>query len=273
MDRTRLLVVALVVLGGCGSFGGNPDPGPDLDRTLTPAPIPESTLTPRDPLPPSVTGNGVADVDALVTAHTAALENRSFTLRVRISRDDETNLRLVRVEGHRRYYYRDETQAVEGTRTEFVLDRFRYTRTVEPPAGLQFGRYRGSDYADRYGQIPGETLRSYLSAGNVTVLRTTVNGERRYELRADRSPRREPDLRTNYSVRATVRPDGFVSSLEASYVRPHDGGRTNVTVTVEHTDLDSTTVDPPAWVVRRWTVAANASTPRTSTPRVQSSPA
>jgi hypothetical protein len=132
---------------------------------------------------------------------------------------------------------------------------------VESLAGIQFGRYVSSDYADRYGQVPGETLRSYLPVGNATVLETTVDGKRAYELRADRSPRQEPGPRTNYSVRATLRPDGFVRSLEASYVRPHDGGRTNVTVTVEHTDLDATTVDPPDWVVQRWPVAANASTP------------
>lgn len=267
MDRTRLLVVALVVLAGCGSLASEPEPEPT--QTLTPAPVPEPTPTPSDPLPPGVTTSGVTDRDALVAAHTAALANRSFTLRVRISRGDETNLRLLRVEDARRYYYRDETQAVEGARTEFVRGQFRYARTVESLAGLQFGRYLGADYADRYGQVPGKTLGSYLPAGNATVLRTTAGGQRRYELRADRPPEREVNPRRNYTVRATVRPDGFVTALEASYVLPHDGGETNVTVTVEYSDLGATTVDPPDWVVRRWNVRANESAPPT-TPRALS---
>ena len=83
-----------MVAAGCSAPAA--DPGPT--RTLMPA----ATATRVSPLPPGVLGESVTDVDALVAAHAAAIEERSFTVRIRTSYDDLSGFRVLRVESARR---------------------------------------------------------------------------------------------------------------------------------------------------------------------------
>jgi len=242
VDGRTLVVVAAVVVAGCG--GPAADAGPE--RTLTPVPVPDSPTATAQALPPGVASDGVADVDALVAAHAAALAGRSFTARVRTTYDGLSGSRVLRVEGARRYAYHDATVTTAGNRTEFVDGEHRYSRSTRN--GLVFELHPPANHSELYGWMVRSTLRSALPTGNATVFRTRLDGRTHYELRVDRSTHPRFEAFRNYSARATVRADGFVRAVTVSYVR----GETNVTRTVAYGSVGSTTVERPAWVEHRW---------------------
>jgi len=241
-----LAVVLAVVLAGCGSLAA--DPG--TPRTLSPAPVPEPTTQADSPLPPGLSGGGVTDVDALARAHVAALEGRSFTLQVNESYDDLSGFRVLRVERRDRYSFHDATVSIAGNRTEFVDGTHRYSRSTRE--GLRYELGPAVNRSAAYGWIVAPPVRTPLSVGNATVYETRVAGERRYEIHIDRAVHPRFDSFRNYSVRATVHPNGFVSAVSVSYVRVYQGKRTNVTRRVQYSGLGTTTVDRPPWVERRW---------------------
>jgi hypothetical protein len=243
--RTLAVVVA-VVLAGCGSLAADPGSAP----TLSPAPVPEPTTRAASPLPPGISGGGVADVDALVRAHAAALDGRSFTLRISERYDDLGGFRVLRVERRDRYYFHDATVSVAGNRTEFVDGEHRYSRSTRE--GLRYELGPAVNRSTAYAWLVALPVRTPLSVGNATVYETRVAGERRYEVHIDRPVHPRFDSFRNYSVRATVHPDGLVSNLTVSYVRVHGDERTSVTRRVQYSGLDTTTVDRPTWVERRW---------------------
>lgn len=90
MTRNRallsVLVVAVVLLAGCGGLGGDGEvltptgtDGPTTNGTAT-TPADESSLADRrvalESPPPGLNDSGIADVDALLDAHRAALDER-----------------------------------------------------------------------------------------------------------------------------------------------------------------------------------------------------
>ena len=246
MAIRTLAVVLAVVLAGCGSLAA--DPG--TPRTLSPAPVPEPTTQADSPPPPGLSGGGVTDVDALARAHVAALEGRSFTLQVNESYDDLSGFRVLRVERRDRYSFHDATVSIAGNRTEFVDGTHRYSRSTRE--GLRYELGPAVNRSAAYGWIVAPPVRTPLSVGNATVYETRVAGERRYEIHIDRAVHPRFDSFRNYSVRATVHPNGFVSAVSVSYVRVYQGKRTNVTRRVQYSGLGTTTVDRPPWVERRW---------------------
>jgi len=241
-------VVVVVVLAGCGSMAADPEPKPT--RTLSPAPVPETATPAASPLPPGLSGGGIADIDALVRAHVDALDGRSFTLRVRERHDDLAGFRVLRVESADRYYFHDAAVTVAGNRTAFVDGEYRYSRSTRE--GVQYELGPSVNRSTAYGWLVDLPIRTPLSVGNASVSETRVAGERRYEVSIDRAVHPRFDSFRNYSVRATVGPDGFVSRLTVSYVRVGQEGRTNVTRRVRYSDVGTTTVDRPTWVERRW---------------------
>ncbi|HET7325067.1 MAG TPA: hypothetical protein VFJ06_12115, partial [Halococcus sp.] len=74
------LLALSLVLAGCNAiaFGGDETPTP----RFTPAPVPtdKPTPTPVPQLTPGLTGEGVTDAFALAEAHSAVLDNISYTL-------------------------------------------------------------------------------------------------------------------------------------------------------------------------------------------------
>ena len=245
VERT-LLVLLVVLVAGCGSLVE----GTDSTPTVTPAPVPEPTTTAPSPLPPGVTGERVADIDALAEAHVAVLTEDSFTVRTRVVRGNQTGERVLRVETPRRYYYHDAMILTTGTRTEFIDGAHRYRRTTR--GGLYFSRAEPGNVTELYGWALQLPVRSYLPTGNATVAETRVDGTRYYEVRLDRETHPRLDNLRNYTARAVVRSDGLVRSLEVSYVRSSGGQRVNVTHVTTFGGFGTTTVDPPDWVVDRW---------------------
>lgn len=259
MDLRLAVVGLVVVLAGCGALGGSGGPdGPfdtetDEERTLTPVAVPEVTAEPA-PLPPGVTTAGVTDADALLDAHRAVLRNQSYTLTVRLSVDGVVSERLARVESPTRYYQREVLAGSESNVSRFASDRTVYTRSVAPNAT----RYARFDTVRPPGSQTVRESRLLLSVPTATVFETTVDGRPAFVVRGSYPVHPAASALRNVTLRAVVRPDGLVRSLNASYTRVDGADRTAVSRSFRYTDLGETTVDRPDWVAERWNVTGSA---------------
>ncbi|MEF8852213.1 MAG: hypothetical protein V5A44_06750 [Haloarculaceae archaeon] len=252
MGRLSVVLALVVVLAGCGSVvdGGTTPEEDTPTRTLTPAPVPTSA-TPTDELvtlPPGVTGDGIADPDALLDAHRSALRNRSYTLRARISVRGVVSERFTRVESPTRYYQRDVRYGTGSNVTRFASDTSVYTRST----------YDSVTRYDRFEAVipPRSTTvresRALLELDSAAVTRTTRDGHTVFVVRGTYPTHPTlPGVR-NFSLRVVVEPDGLVRSLHATYVRVEGATRTNVTRSFTYTDVGATTVERPAWVDREF---------------------
>jgi len=286
----RLLAIgALVVLAGCGSFVGTDggdggvdptDGGPDA---MTPAPVPEVTPTP-DPWPvaPGLSGRGVADVDVLVTAHLRAIRNASYEFTEWRGSANPPNATAVTypqtratVAGNSRYlvWTSNEVIRLRGTITHVA----NYTEYVDPDARRVRYRLTGQSesifaeqyvvaaaYNDLVGRSATVAILRYLTVENTDVARTTVDGQRYYAVTGfERNP--AAGSRRNLSVRALVSPEGFVRSLNVSYVTQGVGEPRRFRYRFAYEGVGETTLDPPPWVAD-W----NASRPHAPVFRPQS---
>jgi len=251
MDRRVAAVGVALLFAGCGAFGGatgaDATTGPDDATTLTPVPVPSVTDEPVT-LPPGVTTGGVADADTLLDAHRAALRDRSYTLAVRLSVDGTVTRRTARVESPTRYAQRDVLVRQGVTISRFASDRTVYTRSVSQ----NLTRYDRFDTVRPPGSQTVRESRVLLSIPAATVFESTVDGRSAFVVRGSYPVHpAAPGLR-NVTVRAVVEPDGLVRSLTAEYVRADGDGRTNVTRSFSYSDVGSTTVERPDWVMARW---------------------
>ena len=279
MRWALLAVAALVVLAGCSSLfaAGEERRGESggLDGTLTPAPVPEVTVTPtpeRWPVAPGLSRTGVADVEVLVAAHRAALANRSYTVtqwRGSASPPNET-VELFRVseaavESSRRYVaWTSRTRVRIGNGLtnvadyrEFVTGQVRRLRyLVDGHVDPIYVRRHAVDA--RFNPYVGDpavaAIRRHLPVANATVARTRVDGRRYFEVVGGRDDSRTENRR-DYTVRALVSPAGFVRSLNVTYVET-GVYPLRVRYRLAYTGVGETTVDPPAW-----TAAWNRSQP------------
>jgi hypothetical protein len=264
MRYRALAVVAVVCLAGCSGLFGEPA---EADReTLTPAPVPTATQeTEGRPLPPGVGGGGDVQLDALVTAHRAALTDRSYvwherrgTTRVNASAVGPRPVRSARVAAEDCYRFWAESYTVDlgmesrvaYNYTEYVdggvghvrletfrTDEWEYYRLPAPSAGQRIGAATGRAIG-RYLRLPAE---------NVTVSAGRVDGERRYLLAGEGAAPPALDGARNYSVAAVVGSEGLVRSLSARYrTAGIDEPRTvRYEFTLER--LGNVTVDFPGW--------------------------
>jgi hypothetical protein len=225
---------------------------PDDGETLTPAPVPAVTATPV-PLPPGVTTGGVADADALLDAHRAALRDRSYTLDVRVTVDGATSRRTARVESPTRYYQREALARQEVTVTRFASDRTVYTRS----ASATLTRYDRFDTVRPPGSQTVRESRVLLSVGNATVFETAVDGRPAFVVRGSYPVHPAAPALTNVTLRAVVEPGGLVRSFTVEYVRRDGGDRSNVIREFTYSDIGATTVERPAWVNREFNVTTD----------------
>jgi len=282
-----LAVVSLIVLAGCGSFvggggggGGGDGATDDGPEAVTPAPVPEVTPTP-DPWPvaPGLSAQGVVDVNALVDAHRAAIGNTSYEFTEWSGSASPPNATVpmfrqtratVAGSSHYLVWTASEMIRLDGAITHVA----NYTEYVDPDARRVRYRLAGQsepDFAEQYviaaayNDLVGEratvSILRYLTADDTEVARTTVDGERYYVVTGfERSP--TANSRRNLSVRALVSSEGFVRSLNVSYVTMGVGELRRFRYRFAYEDVGETTLDPPPWVAE-W----NASQPNGLAPR------
>jgi len=255
-----LAFVALALLAGCSTFapaGQTP--------TVTPAPVPENTVTTEaSPLPPGVTGNAVADIDELARAHVAVSSNRSYTWQARyvVNRVDgqrNTIRQQASVENESTYtYWTNRREAPSdspfnylGNYTEYAVPGERYTRVADGPR-WEYSRAPHESARRQIGRRAASAVHEYLWIDNASVAVTRLDGQRYYEISGtEYAPPATWEV-SNYSVRAVVSPDGFVRRLNASYVRRLGGQRERIDYSFEYTQVENTTVERPDWVGERW---------------------
>ena len=228
-----------------------------------------ATATPGTSLlPPGVSGNGVVDVDRLVGAHRTVITNQSYTWQ---AHERTTGLRgnptdanvhyAARVANESTYRYFTNHRIVWrsgrprslGNYSEFAARAARYAYYTDTENDTQYSRTDPSPARVRVGDIALSAIERYLPAANATVAVTRADGEPYYELkgRGIDTPVAQGGV-TNYTVRALIRPDGFVRSLTVRYRIAASDRPRRVSYNYSYTDLGATTVERPPWVSRQW---------------------
>jgi len=186
--------------------------------------------------------------NALVDAHLAAVQDRSYTLTVRVRVDGDRSERLFWVERPTRYYQVDRLADPRGDTAQFADGDTLYTRT-EYGGGVDFGSY--ADPSPPRSQTV-MLSRAFLQVDTVRVAETRVDGVPAYELTGQYPVHPAVSSLANFSLRAVVEPDGFIRSMNVSYVRTGAVDGTNVTRSFVYSDVDATTVERPTWVDREF---------------------
>jgi hypothetical protein len=233
------VVLLLLVFAGCGAFGGAER------QTVTPVPVPEGAQDDR--VEPAV-AEGAVDARRLAAAHRRATRNRSYVLGMRLSLEWGTQLVSLVVKDRYRYQYRTEIVDQQYTKRVYATGDRRYIHD-ERAEGAWTATRQPTPVSERLDPDPARLVEAYL-ATNVSVERPRDDCDScRVTLTATDPPAAfEPA--DNYSVRATVRPDGLVQSLTVSY---WDRSRNApVRYEVRYSAVGTTTVSRPAWVRQRW---------------------
>jgi hypothetical protein len=262
-----------------GTGTGTHDDGTTTDAT-TASPAAHSVRgagdpSTADPFAPGVSNARLTDVDALATAHAAALGNRSYVWELEY---------VESVNG---------TVTARGTETVRVASRRSFVSAVDwrgRPAGLTPVASRPS-YADgevrhrpaadgselvtyaltdlspagEQGWRASRYLRWYLSTTNASVERTLVHAETPTAV-IEGTGTAYPNAEA-YTVRAHVTRGGFVRSLSVSYRLTDDGGPpVAVQFSFRYRVGEPVVVSPPAWHDDGATSTPNETANQTSTP-------
>jgi hypothetical protein len=241
LDRravSTLAVVALLVTTGCAA-------------------------TSETGTPPGLAEGNVTDANALVEAHTNALETQSFTVETTTEIEEPNGELDVRIE---RTYRVEPSGTTEGRlvsdttlgddpperyadgNVSTELDAYRdgnvtYVRSVRGDNVT----YRRTDLFDSpvtLGTIlQRRTVNALSERRNATVRSVTTDDERRYRIHAHLN---DSQFRTNAVVNLTVTPDGLVRDLTfRRTVAVRNAKR--ITTHVRFRDVGGTTVERPDW--------------------------
>lgn len=264
MTRNRallsVLVVAVVLLAGCGGLGGDGEvltpTGTDAPTTNGTATTPTDESSPADRRvalespPPGLNDSGIADVDALLDAHRAALDERgavtvtnltidgprsslSSNATVRWGADGTISARTVNDVGRGsvevQQYTNSSVSAIRqrtaaGT-TVSVFDAGGYVRGQSGAAGL--GPYLAV----------GEFVPTAVDDGRVTLEAASV---------ADRDGL--GDNVTDFDATLVVDERGRLLSFEASVTSDTDAGVSTTTIDYEMTDRSLDAAERRSWV-------------------------
>ncbi len=270
----RVTLVALaVVLAGCPALGGG---GTSTTTQVTPVPVPSP-----DAWPPGVGPEGVEDPTALAEAHTTSVENASYTLvsnrTIRGANGSLLSLLdvTIRLAADRTYHVSARTAGpaaplllgLPPARAEFWSNGTVYLRAVPGPDGVVVNRFSPQATAGTwqywrstvaFGGQDGhayETLRGLFRAIPTEVARLegrTESGPTRFFLRGETAV--ETDFAKagtgtveDVTLRAVVREDGLVESVDLAYVRGSGAERIRVRWRIRYEAVNETTVGGPPW--------------------------
>lgn len=287
----RATLLALVVLlAGCPAFGGD---GSTATLEATPAPVPADR-----PFPPGVGPDGVADPAALAGAHSAVVDNASYTIvSNRTIRAENGSLRSLlavttRLARDRTYLVSARTDGPQGptllgsppSRAGFWSNGSVYLRAVPGPNGTTVNRFQPPDNfvatwrywrstvpfggQEGHDDVTFRTL--FRSVPTEIVSRETTAGTTRYRLvgrEALNAAFAKAGQGTIDGVRlvAVVREDGLVESVDLEYIRGGADATIRVDWSLRYENVGSTSVGGPPWPVPGEGRQASSTT-STSTP-------
>lgn len=277
---TVLLVVAAVVLGGCGgTVPGESGGGTAPTSTLTPAPIPEDTGPAGDALlAPGLSANGVFDDEALTTAHRTELTAEGFVLVrnrtvVRSNANAPGGSRTLNAVNFS-VVAEPDTEAYLLTRTERsdrewpIADSYTLISVwySDPLVRNRFVnadrvvRYWGQNHVRRGGPILDPTdaadVREDLSTVDLRVVgEERVDGTRVYRLRGSgftgtAEPTFPPLLTDAHNATMAARIDerGVVRSYTLTFDATFDGDPVEVRRSLRVSEVGTATVGTPTWL-------------------------
>ena len=263
----RLAVVAVlaVALAGCGAFSAG-EPAATPTETVTPIAVPTDTDAERLSPPPGIAPNGSVAPGALVRAHYAALDDRSFSwhLEYRRSVDEsapaggqtatnatvDTAERRLRVAANGSYHLVRRMTGMTGGAV-YADDTGKYVRN-----SLESGPGYRSDVGEldyRHHLRVGQTLGRFFSVDASTVSTVERAGRTYYRVHVTDPPRtlaegHAKQTITDYSATAYVTGDGLVRTLAVEYAYTLGDDQVTVSLRSEYRDVGATTLDRPDWV-------------------------
>jgi hypothetical protein len=216
-------------------------------------------------LPPGVNETRITNLSALGDAHERAVGNRSYTLWLDLYRPEarepggerlQRDMDLV-VAGDR-YLLRTELENESGHRQPvqtvyhdgdgwYVAEHDNattsYRRVSSKPAMV----------AREPSRLERSLVVDYLSAEETTVTQVERNGEVHFQITGDgRSSARQSRTVGNYSVTATVTPEGLVRDLAISADIRTRSGSYDARLEVTYGRFGETTVEQPDWISREF---------------------
>lgn len=261
-----ILVTGVAAVGFTDASGTAPSA--DAEPTLQ-SPTTVTEAPPGQTPPPGVTTRSVDDLNTLAAAHQRATTDRSLTVwidttsttfeggtwrRERVDTD-------VATDGERY-----EIRVSEGPRSDrqpvWTLYHDGNRSIIRDGTGqnASFRRYPTGERAVRsYIEVPtprrvaGQLVIKYLSTPTTNVTRVDIRrGGPAYRIAGSGQPRSSQlEGVSNYTVTATVTPEGFVTSLNASYTVVRNGTSFRASYQVRYGRLNRTTVTAPEWYERR----------------------
>ncbi|ESS05589.1 MAG: hypothetical protein A07HB70_02065 [uncultured archaeon A07HB70] len=278
--RSPALVAAGVVLAALVVVGLAAGVPPDVSGGVGERPTsPAADDTPAERYPPGLTEAGVADPQALGSAHEGALSNESYTLRSTRTvqtTDGDVRSRLsvtVQVDERRAFLARAETAGPaapvflgdppargvywsNGTTyaRRLTSDGERVYNTFDPVGRAGTWRYWTATVPFGGGRAgPAETYADLFGAAETRVVTTREpDGVRRYFVVGETlAPTGvEGSAVENAALEAAVTPSGVVQALSLAYEATVDGERVIVRWRVSYEAVGRTTVREPAWLDR-----------------------
>ncbi|ELZ27012.1 hypothetical protein C475_08756 [Halosimplex carlsbadense 2-9-1] len=266
MARWLALVALFVVaLAGCSALAPD-DAGPTPAETVTPVAVPADTPTETLSPPPGVAANGSVSPGALIRAHFAALDDRSFTWRLDYRRSVDRSApvggetasnvsvdvaeRRLRVADDGSYRLtRRMTGMVGGT--VYADDTGRYVRGARSNGtGYRVGT---GEPSYRHYLRTGQTLGRYFPVEGSAVSTVARDGRTYYRVHVTAPPRtlaegHAKQTITDYAATAYVTPEGLVRAVVVEYEYTLTDDRVAVSFRSEYRGVDETDLARPDWV-------------------------
>ncbi|MFC7138958.1 hypothetical protein ACFQMA_03790 [Halosimplex aquaticum] len=261
MGKRAVVLVALVLLSGCSAvpFGSDSQQGAPTD-TVTPVPVTDAdggataTATAAD-LPPGVSADGSVNAIELARAHSAYVENRSYTWFVDYDTGEQDFLGGVftrrAVVGNGSFFVQQASLGSGANTSLYVNESGGFLRSTE-----------GNETRYDLIEVPGDhsqyvfadaAIRRFLNGARFAVTTVERGGQTYYRLYTADGP--VPDTLAsssvairNYSATAYVTPDGFVRSLSVEYDRFVGGDRSDVSFRYDYSGVGESTPRAPTWI-------------------------
>lgn len=269
------LVVALLAVVGLGVAVGFGEPPASTNGTQTGDDTAESPATPspvrtsvagqpviNQPLPPGITPNGLADIEALGRAHADAVEGRSYTLSRTVVWTDIRDQEVVTVERdidmtvEGAQYRIDTDDMVAGNRTQVgVLYHDGQNSYVAPNDRADTGyRQVGELEQTELFSPPPSTVTASLVETRLSTPTSNLTGtvERDGETLYRLTGRGEPEWPAvgggdEYNVTALATLSGFVQRVDSTFTVRSGNRLIDVRQSVRYSAVGETNVTPPAW--------------------------
>lgn len=263
-DSLTVVVALLCVLAGCSAIGGQQNGSAAEAETVTPAPVPTISSA-----PPQGISSDEVDAAVVVANHRAILSGSSYTRRSRVQLSGETGWSTVQTTVYRIAPGDEQFRAT----ADYTRTWGRYNRTshdVWSDGNRTFIRKSDANGSVDYAQFdyraidgfPRSTVLTALFAGleprHVTQRGdwTVVSGSVDYDGRLTELPlfHHDPDG----MMTARIASAGYVDRIAVSFDATYRDRPTRVRVTIDFSNVGSTTVAEPTWLTEARANRTNA---------------